>query len=282
MTILLNANIDSIIARKRDDYSAYRQRIENAYKEENSMLPPNVDCNGRLHAPCDGYKIPQFKLDACDYQEHYEEEVFAKGAFLPNPIREDNELFFFTHNRYNIKFNHHLSLHLIGDELIESMRAIETEDKPLNIRFSRTWKKNGETECYMNIYSAFKTINNKIKSVVNDFLEEKEAERKAAEEAAKALKGDAPEGRITVTATVSGLPVYDDYYKGLVVKLRITLENGSTAFGSLPASISDANIGDIIEMTATFTPKEDDKTHADFKRPAKTSIKERVEETENS
>lgn len=275
-TILLNANIDSIVARKRDEYSAHCIRIENAYTEANSELPPNVDNNGRLHATCDGYMLPSSRLENCNFAEEYETKIFAKGAFLPNPINDSDELFFFVNERHDNQFKNHVSRLLSGDEIIEAMRDIDTKDKPLNIRFSRSWKRNGETQCYINIYSAFKTINNKITSVIDDYAEEKEMERKAAELAKKALKGDAPTERITVTATVTGLPVYEDYYKGYVTKLMVTLENGSTAFGSLPAKLSDVNIGDVIEMTATFTPKQEDKTHADFKRPSKPSIKERA------
>lgn len=280
MIILLNSNIDSIVARKRDEYSAYCTRIENAYKEANSALPPTIDNNGRLHAPCDGYMLPNSQLVNFDFGEEYESKIFAKGAFLPNPIHDNDELFFFDNERNNNKFNHHASRLLTGDEIIDVMRNIETNDKPLNIRISRSWKRKGETQCYINIYSAFKTINNKITSIIDDYTEEKEIKRKADELAAKALKGDAPTDRVTVTATVSGLPVYEDYYKGYTTKLMITLENGATAFGSLPAKISDVNIGDIIEMTAKFIQKKDDKTHADFKNPTKPTIKERAKTEE--
>ena len=80
-------------------------------------------------------------------------------------------------------------------------------------------------------------------------------------------KGDAPEGRVTVSGTVTSVKVYEDYY-GVQCKMMVVLENGATVYGSLPKSIPFEYRGKV-QFTATFELAKDDKTHAFYKRPSK-------------
>ncbi|UOK16777.1 hypothetical protein [Vibrio phage phiKT1024] len=112
-----------------------------------------------------------------------------------------------------------------------------------------------------------------MQSIVASKKERNIKELKHQKELEQSLKGDAPNGKQTIKAKVIGLPIRENYY-GIQHKMMIELENKSTAYGSLPAKIIDAEIGDIVELTATFESCEEDKTHAFFKRPTKASIME--------
>ena len=54
--------------------------------------------------------------------------------------------------------------------------------------------------------------------------------------------------------------------------MMVVLENGATAYGSVPSSISNIERGQSVEFSATFEVSNNDKGHAFFKRPTKAKI----------
>ena len=80
----------------------------------------------------------------------------------------------------------------------------------------------------------------------------------------------APEGRITFEGTVLGFKVQESDF-GSVEKVILKSAAGWSVYVTMPANIS-ANKGDVIRLTATLTPSQDDPLFAFGKRPAKAEI----------
>jgi hypothetical protein len=97
--------------------------------------------------------------------------------------------------------------------------------------------------------------------------------RQGREQADGIVKSNAPAGKITITAKVLSVKSQEGTY-GWQTKMKVALlspgyEN-STAYGTVPASISDdVAVGGIVTFTATFDPTDNDKTHAWFSRPGR-------------
>lgn len=89
---------------------------------------------------------------------------------------------------------------------------------------------------------------------------------KCREEANK-IKGEAPAGKVHVTGVLTFTKVEVDPYYGPSEKMLVTLENGSTVWGTLPKALS-VEMGSKVEFTATFTVS-NDFHHAFFKLPSK-------------
>lgn len=89
----------------------------------------------------------------------------------------------------------------------------------------------------------------------------------AAKRAAEAteVKGDAPSGRQTVTGEVLSIKEYEGGF-GYTYKMLVKLDNNSRVFVSKPSG-HGIERGWRITFTATFTPKDDDKSFAFGKRP---------------
>ena len=80
-------------------------------------------------------------------------------------------------------------------------------------------------------------------------------------------------GRIAAFKTINR-GSFHYYDAGVDFKMLVELENKSTVWGSQISSLIDvdADIGDLIEFTATFTQAENDDTHSFYKRPSKAKI----------
>lgn len=87
---------------------------------------------------------------------------------------------------------------------------------------------------------------------------------KAAE--ATEVKGDAPEGRVTVTGTVLSTKLVEGFY-GSSLKMLMKLENNSRIWLTVPSKAS-INRGDTVTITASFELSKDDKSFAFGKRPS--------------
>jgi len=222
------------------------------------MIPPNEDNRGRLHAPCNGYKIPQVKLDFCDFNYCYDEKLFSKGEFLPIPI---NDEFSWCGNTSSNDFSFKGRI-LVKNDMILALQNIKDENKPFKVGVGATWNKGDDTFGYAYISSCWKSVVDVFKDKLIE-VEKVENEKP---------KGDAPIGvKITVKAKVIGIPLRYDLYDNPVLKLMIEFENGSTAFGSLPKKISDVSIGQTIEFKATFS-KSNSSSHAFYKSPSASKI----------
>ena len=258
----IESKITNIINKNERIYNKRMESIEAAYKETNEMIPPNKDNLGRFHAPCNGYRIPQVQLDNCDFTDCYEDRLFQKGSFLPNPI--EDEFVWFNNNCYN-KFKMKSRI-LIQNETIEKLKEIDFKEKPFMLGFGNTWSKGDNIFCYLYVSSDWKSIITLFKETIKK-LENKKAK------VAKSNKGVGLEGeKIEVIAKVINIKLKEDYYGNEVLKLMLEFENGSTAFGSLPKKIKDVVIGQFISFKASFSHDKNDNTHSYYKSPSLSKI----------
>lgn len=240
-------------------------RIASAFSELNRGIEPNRDRNGRYHAPCDGYLIPDsYRLDYS--HRDYSDVLFGKGEYLPVPFdpfedplcKESFKDYAITKARFKV-------LESFKKEMTEFSKEFE-----YSVSFGKAWTdKNDNIICYAYL-SGMKMFINALESVVGYV----EVERSKAE----VIKGEAPRGKQTVKGTIVGVKVVEGFNNGYsvtyITKAMIILENNSTVYGTLASSICEAKKGDTVQFTATFEHSEKDNTHSYFKRPTKASILE--------
>jgi hypothetical protein len=94
---------------------------------------------------------------------------------------------------------------------------------------------------------------------------DKRAERKAADEAAKATAANCPAGRLTITGTVLGIKGQETQF-GYVEKLLVLHDTGFKVWGTKPSKI-DIKKGDVVSFTATVQPSNDDPKFGFYSRP---------------
>lgn len=274
------SNVSIITIKNKSLYEKRTERLNNAYAEANGNIPPTIDPKQRLHAPKDGYVIPSIQVNHCDFEEKYVDRLFGKGEYLPNPIREDQEFYFF--HKTNKEFKHSTSIKLESEEFIELFKNIDLEDKPFSFKFSKSWTFNEEKNCYLTIHGAWKSVTEEFFFMHKEYTDivKSEREEKREEERLRklALKGIAPIGKDSINGTIISIKEKEGYMENsIVLKVLIELENKSTVYGNLPKSLYDAEKGSQVSFTATFNKASDtDNTHSFFKRPSKAKILETI------
>jgi len=94
------------------------------------------------------------------------------------------------------------------------------------------------------------------------------ATQKAAEVAE--VKGNAPEGRQTVTGAVLSTKLVEGFY-GATLKMLVKLENNSKTWTTVPSKVA-VERGDTVTFTATFTVSKDDPSFAFGSRPTVVNV----------
>lgn len=94
--------------------------------------------------------------------------------------------------------------------------------------------------------------------------------------AAPVVNGDAPRGRCKVTGTVVSIKTVPGYnWNTTDYKMVVKFDNGSRAYGSIPAAISHVVRDDVVTFTAEFmAPTDGASDFAFYKRPTKASVAE--------
>lgn len=249
--------ISALVEENRVARQAHRAKVEKRAEELNAgwaktrfgreyfdkVVAPTWGKDDRPHAPFDGYLWEN---------ELGEVEAYHAGSYLP----------------YVTEFDSLDKPEYTGDHGWWKLRLTQAEYKelreygyPLEVRIPyKEWKLQDGTDVVMAEVRAHKSILEAIqehsKQVFDNIFNELNKN-----------KGDAPEGRVTVSGTVTSVKVYEDYY-GVQCKMMVVLENGATVYGSLPKSIPFEYRGKV-RFTATFELAKDDKTHAFYKRPSK-------------
>jgi hypothetical protein len=268
--VKLQAKVEEL----NESYKKYTARLEAAYRESNNGLAPNEDKKGRLHAPCDGYMMPN--ADKWDYgHKDYSDVLFGKGEFLPfldDPFTDKvgaNVKDFSS--KFKVKVNN-----AVKDMILECKEAFRVD-----VSFGKEWTSYGETFRYAWI------VGGTVEKHFANFIEEEmvaQAEKKKAEEV-KVIKGIAPEGKVRVRGKILRTSVRQTYqvYNSSIYadKVMIELDNKATVYGTLPAGLARMDkedlIGMVIEFNANFSHAKDDNTHAFFKNPTKVEVLEEVE-----
>lgn len=225
-------------------YQALQDRIMSAFESANNGKPVTIDCNGRFHAPCDGY------LSA------YCDQVYAGGQYIPMPSTDE------TMQRGSTLYNAKI---LIIAEDQDAIREYAREN--FDIGFGKAWTQAGSSVCYAYIKGYSRTI----MSAINSAEQAVKALRK--EETIKynaATKETLKEGRYAVTGKVvkTFASVYDNGYQiTYTQKMVVELEGRQVVTGTIPKKL-DAAEGEIVTFKATFEANKEDPTTGKFSRPA--------------
>lgn len=231
-------------------FSKAVERIMQGMATQNDDVTPKQDELGRLHAPYDGYEV--------------DGTLYNKGRYIPMPTIEGDDLFF-SGNTKRFEFE---AKRLVGEGILAALIALDKDKiKGATFSFGKQFNRSGSIHAYIYI----KSISLGFLNIFTNFIDEA---MDKVRDAQKANKGIAPEGRLEIVGTVTGLPVKENpyAYNSYLYKITIELENGSTVHGTLPNSISNVNVGDKVKMVGTCKQAEDDNTHAYFSRPAKAAI----------
>jgi hypothetical protein len=229
-------------------HNARRARIEAAFREENSDIPPTVDSRGRYHAPIDGYMLPEG-------WEFANDRVYGAGQFIPTPVDPDAEYFFCgTPN-----FEHKTKVRATVSQIEEIAAFIEANNIPANITHGKSWQMNGVQVAYAYVGGQWKSL---VKTIVG-----------CLEEMIKPVIEQKPEvylnGKATVTGEVVKVKAQESYY-GYQLKMLVITAEGHKLYGSVPSAIGGVQRGDVVAFTANFESGEQGMSW--FKRPTKASV----------
>lgn len=237
----------------RTESAARRARIEAAWKAENDDLAPTIDRNGRMHAPCDGYMMP----DNVDFRGDYDGHVFGAGEYLPVPLTDEDDYF----GGYNLnlsRFDYRKKVRATLAD-IESVMLI-AKDYGIEVKHGKSWSDKGTMMAYAYVTGVRKMVDVTV----------------AALEKVKPAPIPDPEvyigeGRITVRGTIVHTKLQEvmqfSYYSPTnAYKMLVKTPEGAKLWGTLPSAVDPEYRGEI-EFTATFTKGDNGMTW--FKRPAK-------------
>lgn len=228
-----------------------QERILNSFSDKNNGLEPTCDRNGRLHAPCDGYS-------------HFETgELYGKGQYILMPEYDDwygpsfvAPASFDPRTRFKAETSFYATL----VELLESYH--------LRVRTGRHWMEGATEYCYFTATGHAPLIT-AIQIATEAFY-------KARQDEERQNKGVAPQGKKTVTCKIQGIKAVESNfgYKRIDTKMIIVLDNGATAYGTMPKNLIESGViqGQVITLTATFSPDKGDCTHAFFSRPCAVAV----------
>lgn len=102
---------------------------------------------------------------------------------------------------------------------------------------------------------------------------EAETARKAAELAAQPPAQPVPAGKAVVEGEIVSTRWQDNPYgPGGCVKMLVLVDAGWKVWGTKPAALDDAGVGDRVRFTATVSPSDDDPSFGFFKRPTKAEM----------
>lgn len=258
-----------VVDELKERQAANIQRLENAWSEANSNIPPKMDRQGRLHAPCDGYQLPYMNVD---YIGNYDEMIFAKGQYLPIPLTGDDYL---DHSRFT-KASRNAELYRprgkikVNEELADQIIAELKDNFYINFTKGKSWSVNDVHVCYMYMTACNQSMLDRFIKAIKDTVENNDRQ---------VYTGEGCEGRVRVKGKVLKRTVQESYgYRGQIEfanKVLILLDNDSTCFGSEPSSVA-LDAGDVVEFTASFEKSNKDVHHSYYKRPHKMIILEKA------
>ena len=262
------------VARQRG-IKAYDTRLQRAAANRNEGAEPVFsEKSGRLHAPSDGYVWVWQEGDTeC-------ESTYLAGQYLPFPKeRESISLGAFgEQTKFVIPADRADKFMMQWQELPAVTREI------VNVFASRVFDdKHGKPMRYVTVSQCPQDICEAIREkLVGDLIrlqkykqEQRDAER-AERDAAHEAGEDAPEGRVVITGTVLAFKVQESMY-GDVLKMLVQDDRGFRVWGSVPASLEDAERESRITFTASVTVSDRDAKFGFFKRPTKAQVIEIAE-----
>lgn len=240
----MNAILETVTTIKAQ-HEARHAKLMAAFREENSGIEPTVDSKGRLHAPVDGYMLPEGWDNANDH-------IYAAGQFIPNPYEPDTDYFYC--DKWDLGHSNKVRAPLTQIEQIA--KFLEDNNVPATVTHGKTWEQDGQQVAYAYIKGQWKRLVDAIS--------------KELDVIAKPVPVEAPEvyldGKATVTGEVVMVKVQESYY-GYQLKMMVVSPEGHKVYGSAPSSLQGVKKGDVVTFTANF--EAGDKGMSWFKRPTK-------------
>lgn len=255
---VLKTAAEAIKVRYHEEIASYRvrrARIMTALETANQGVAPTLGKGGRFHAPFDGYEYGDDGV------------VYGGGEFLPfmdeyrDPLKPTSWM--------QVRFKTRI---LIQSNDFAEFKTLITE-YVADVACGKSFENAGVSCCYAYLECYTKGM----KKIIDDCVQPYEAARK--QEVLEA-KGDAALGKGTLSCVVLSTKAFESHYgyNQLNWKMLVKFENGSTGWGTIPKSIlEEVQVGDEIDLTASFIGSDDDKTHAFFKRPSAVITKKKVE-----
>ena len=271
-------NFWSWLENRIDEYEVARQRGVKAYDtrikqmaavDNDDLEPVYSERSGRLHAPCDGY-IWRW----CEGDSELE-GTYLKGQYLP--FGKERETIALGDFGEQIKFV--VPANRADKFLIQWQKLPEVTRKIVSVSASRVFDdKDGKPLRYVIVshcpHDICEAIHEKLvgdlirlQKYQQEQLDADRAERDAAHETGE----DAPEGRVVITGTVLAFKRQESIY-GDVLKMLVQDDRGFRVWGSVPASLEDAERESRITFTATVTVSDKDAKFGFFKRPTKAEV----------
>lgn len=236
-------NIIEVFAKIKNEYASRQAKLMAAFKEENSDIPPVVDSMGRLHAPVNGYMVPEGW--ECDYGR-----VYAAGQFIPIPKDPDSDYFF--GGSWDLRHRAKVRAPVVQIELIG--KFIAENGIPATVERGKSWSQEGVEVAYAYVKAQWKRLVDAIAV--------------SLEEGAKKEIPIAPavylNGKATIVGEVVCIKASEGYY-GYQLKMMVVSPEGHKAWGSVPAALAGVKRGDVVRFSATFEAGNDGMSW--FKRP---------------
>jgi hypothetical protein len=261
LTAQLNALMNEHIERSRASRLARIERWKADVGAQNDGREPTIDSNCRAHAPHDCYR----------YDDGQRDGTYMAGEYLPIPF--DVEEIRCTWGDWGPKQTERVTH-------CDPWRAKQILDTELE---SRDWLKDsyageefdyfGQKACYVYIRgrvlkceAAMEAIRAYLQAPLKSAKDDAEAREAARYEAADPVPTE--DKRIVVTGTLLSTKETEGFY-GYVTKCLVLDDRGFKLWGTLPATIDCAEIGDRITFTARLEPSVDDPKFGFFTRPTK-------------
>lgn len=218
ITSLPTSLIKTAIAESFKAQQEFNEEMLDRYTEElrkvNGDLEPTVDCDGRLHAPADGYQSE-------------DGHVFRKGQYIP------------TKTEY-YKGSEGVKVRVKGQVFISALK----QDPEFSDSLGKQWVDSlGVLTCNLYLRGVASGFSSTVEEVVSQVQDSYHVE----------VKEHTLDGKVAVTGTVVGFwQKHSDY--GIQQGFNVTIDNdGATYSGTLPKALYDAEEGDTVSFIATFS-----------------------------
>jgi hypothetical protein len=268
---VLESEYENAKKKRWDDFQAKRERVVARACELNDGKEPVEDAQGMFHAPCDGYKF----VMAGNGFVGGGEKIYAGGEYLPLDNADKpglrvcfNRKFLFPKLLWEDSFFQRW-LHDNGFGVSYSV-----DDGVVRFWIGKVWnnRDTGLDNLYVWLSAPVWELNH-LETILNSHYEQ-DVEDKPVE--AKPVKGNAPVGHVQVCGKVLVTKVQDSMY-GPSLKMLVELGNLATVWGSMPASLKNAEDGledrdirgHVVSFEADFELANGDDSHSFFKRPKK-------------
>ncbi|MND22819.1 hypothetical protein D3C76_103000 [compost metagenome] len=249
-------NVAATVARLVSLYEAREARITAAFKESNSDMEPTRDYNGRFHAPCNGYRLPDGYAAMCEIGSIDEEKLYSAGEYLPEPVFDEEH----AYNRANLIRNLPNEYRQKAKAPVSIILELQAADVyRLKVTHGKEWDENGVQVAY----AYLEGLKSLVDAAVVDLGTIYNGSKVTGPEVYL-------EGRQTVTGVIVMVkPEHDPVY-GPTVKMMVKTAEGHKFYGTMPKALPMESQGKSVTFTATFKPGKGGMTY--YSRPTGASI----------